>query len=249
MLSRAARSVKIAAMKRSFLLLAPFVLLALCSLLLFPAQSLASAAAENGENGYAAVVRRDAALLSEPDGDPLFVLPYTYFVRILGKEGGYYRVRYAEDRRPYQAVEGYCAEDGLAPVPFLPQTPYLERSVEFVYAIDDPGGAADRELLSVTRTFPYYGYLYDNGCLYYCVLDGGTLKRIPADGPLDYEENGEYADYVASLPAGGEEEDEGGLSAAAIAGICVACAAAVGVAALAARGKRPPAADPERAEF
>ncbi len=243
MLSRAPPFAMITAMKKLLFVLLP--MLVLCALVFtfapLPEAGVVSADGADGAGQYAAVNKNNVYFYGQPDESaPLFVLPYTYFVRILAREGEFVRVQYA-------AAEGYCRASDVVAVSFVPHVPFLEKTVDFVYTLDDPGKAGAEELLSVTRTYDYYGHIYENGCLYYCVLADGDLKRIPAKKLLDYELNTEYSDYVAALPAAAEEE--GGLSAAAIVGICVGCVAAVGVAVLVARGKRPPAYDPDKAEF
>lgn len=230
----------IAAMKKFLFVLLPMMVL--CALpFAFARPAVPRSASAETDGQYAAVNKSNVFFYEYPDESaPLFVLPYTYFVRILGREGDFLHVKYA-------AAEGYCLASEVVTVNFAPHVPFLEKTVDFVYTLDDPGRAGDEDLLTVTRTYDYYGHLYENGCLYYCVLADGELRRVPAERLLDYELSTEYADYVAATAEA--ERTSGGLSAAAIVGICVASVAAVGVAALVARGKRPPAYDPDRAEF
>ena len=237
MLSRAPYFAMIAAMKRTLLFLP---LLCLCALFIcvFPRGGTVSA---ETEPKYAVVNESDVLFYERADrSTALFVLPYTYFVRILATDGEFLRVQYA-------SAEGYCLASDVIAVDFTPVTPYLVRTVDFLYKIDDPGKAGSEEMLTITRTFDYYGHIYENGYLYYYVLADGAFKRIPAERLLDYQLNREYEQYVAVSAEA--ERETGGLSAAAIVAICVACVAAVSVAVLVARGKRPPAYDPDKAEF
>lgn len=243
MLSRARRAAMIAAMKRLLFLLAPLALF--LSALPLPAARASAATYDR----YAVIYKQNVALFEQPDeSTALFVLPYTYFVRILGADGAFTRVEYGSERAPYTAVTGYCRTDDLTPVSFVPQQPYLEYAYRAVFTREDPGGAGSPELVTYTKEAAYYGEVQKNGCLYYYVFCDGKFLLSPEKSSLDYTLNTEYKDYLANVPAavaGGAD----GLSAGAIAGICVACVAAVAVAVFVAHGKRAPSYDPGRAEF
>lgn len=248
MFSRAALSVKIAAMKHFLLLLLP---LALCALSV-PSEA-AAASPGPSDGGYAVINARDVGFFEQPDENTLlFLLPYTYYVRVCGTEGDFTAVEYAADRAPYAALTGYCRTDELTFVDYVPRVPYLEQAMEITYSVQDNGGAGTSSLLTVKKQAAFYGHRYLNGQLYCYVLCDGEFGRVAAERLPDYPLNTEYEDYLASLPpeqANGAENGEGGLSAAAIVAICVGCVAVVAIAVFVARGKRPPAYDPERAEF
>ncbi len=238
-------------MKRFLFFLLPVAF----ALMMTAAAAPASVAAAEGEpptDGYAVINTRTAVFYESPDENtPLFILPYTYYVRVCGAEGEFTAVEYAADRAPYRTVTGFCLTEQLTFVDYTPRTPFLEQTVEITYSAPDSGGAGSSSLLTVKKQAAFYGHRYINGQLYYYVLCDGEFGRIAADKLPDYPANTEYEEYLASLPP--EEQTgagaDGGLSPAAIAAICVGCAGAVAIAVLVARGKRTRTYDPERAEF
>ena len=247
MLSRAPLFAMIAPMKRFVTLPVLFLAAIFLGCLLFAPAHSASAASY----GYAVADAPDVWLYEDADGTtPLFILPYTYYVRVLSSEGEFSRVEYAADREPYRAIQGYCRTETLTPVNFLPENPYLRYILEINYTISDMGGVGSADLVSFTREVAYYGHFYENGQLYFYVryrADGiYQFGRLPYGHELDYERNTDYLDAVFSPEGGGGEP---ALSAVAIALICVGSVAAVAIAVFVLRGRKPAVQEPESAEF
>ena len=215
-------------------------------MLFAPARASVSAASSD----YAVCERDDVYLYASPEGEKLFAVPRTYFVRILEREGEFSLVEYGADRAPYAPVRGYCRSAELTPVRFTPTRPYLEYLLEVSYTREDAGGLGTPELHEMKLTVAYYGAVHENGQLYYYVryYMGGEYRfgRIAYDEVLAFEPTTEYLTAVS----GEAEEGAGGaLSAAEIVAICLACVAAVAVAVFVARGKRPPVPDAEQEVF
>ena len=235
MLSLAPFSAMIAAMKR-FLL----VLTILC-LLLLPAPSLNVSAV--GER-YAFVPDGDVWFYAgETESSRVFLLPKTYYVKILSEGSMYCRVEYLSDEPPYQKITGYCRTEDIIPVDYTPARPYLKKQITLSYSLPEGTGSLGGSFSSVEKTFVYYGQRYDGAKLYYYVLSEGTFDYIPADEELSYEENTDYLEYIASQQTAGNDVTDagptsGGLNAAVIVVICIACAAAVAVAVFVIRGKK-----------
>lgn len=171
----------------------------------------------------------------ETETSKLFLVPYTYYVRVLAVGDPFSTVEYLTDDAPYRKVFGYCKTDALTFVDFVPARPYLRREIEVRYdrpTAGELGGPFD----STEKTFVFYGYRYEGAQLYYYVLCDGTFGYLAMDDTLDFPLNTDYLEAVDGSHA--EAAPAGGLSPAAIALICVGCAAAVAIAAFVLRGKK-----------
>ena len=204
--------------------------------------SPAAAASADGEKRYAVAATEDVWFYTAESEDArLFLIPCTYYVRVLDEGELYCTVEYQADDAPYKKVLGYCRTEQLLAVDFVPARPYLRKQVTLTYTLPDSGGLGDDALSKVERTFVYYGERTEGGQLYYYVFDGETFGYVPADEHIAYERND---DYLAALAGESEPqpapEEEGGSSvnAVQIAVICILCAVAVAVAVLVLRGRK-----------
>ena len=177
----------------------------------------------------------------------LFRIPDTYYVRVLEEGETYSAVEYAADAAPYKKLLGYCRTDLLLFVDFIPARPYLVREVTLTYRLPDAGSLGSEEFSAVQRTFAYYGERTERGQRYYYVYDGETFGYVPADEPLAYERNDDYLQAVSgeTEQSPTPETENASPNGVQIAVICVVCAAAVVVAVLVLRGKKPPQSDPD----
>ena len=211
--------------------------LLLAAMLLLPVRSQ-PAAAEGGQ--YAVAVGEVWFYTSADESAKLFVLPETYYVRILDSGGEYCTVEYQADDAPYKKILGYCRTDALTFVDFTPMRPYLRKQITVTYTLPEAGDLGTGEFTSYERTFVYYGDRYEEGQLYLYVLLGDTFGYIPADAPPEYERNTDYLEDVSGEvqepPAAGDDS----VTALQIAVIVLACVAAIAVAVILLRGKHPP---------
>ena len=205
-------------------------------------KSYAVAASADEEKPYAVAATEDVWFYSaENEETRLFLIPCTYYVRVLDEGEVYSTVEYLTDDAPYKKLLGYCRTEQLLAVDFVPARPYLRKQVTLTYTLPDAGGLGDDALSTVERTFVYYGERTEGGQLYYYVFDGETFGYVPADEHIAYERND---DYLAALAGESEPqpapEEEGGSSvnAVQIAVICILCAVAVAVAVLVLRGRK-----------
>ncbi len=237
-----------ARMKRIALLFA-----LLFALLPLPLSTLRASAAE--ETRYAVAADTNVWFYAgESEERRLFLIPHTYYVRVLHEGEVYTAVEYLVDRAPYRKVMGYCRTDALTFVNFVPVRPYLFKEVTVSYRLPDGGGLSSESFADIERTFLYYGSRYEMGQLYYYVLYGDEFGYIPATQEPEFDKNTDYLTVPDETPAGGETEppaespSPSGPSVLQIVLICAVCAVAVGVAALVLRGKRhaPP---PDEADF
>ncbi len=238
----------IAAMKRLFFLL----FLTMFALALSPSPTAVSAAEER----YAVVPDGDVWFYAgETESSRVFLLPRTYYVKLLGEGDGYYRAEYLVDEAPYKKLTGYCKKEDVIPVDYIPVRPYLKKEITLSYSLPTSGGTGGLggSFSSVEKTFVYYGQRYEGAELYYYVLSDGTFDYIPAKSELVFEQNTDYLDYLAAqgtMGSGGDTASttEKGISAAVIVVICLASAAAVAVAVLLVRGKKQTAAEDDQPE-
>ncbi len=233
----------IAAMKRIF------SLLILTILILAPAPSLSlSANAATASEQYAVVPDGDVWFYAgETESSRVFLLPRTYYVKVLSTGETYSRVEYLVDEPPYKKVTGYCKTADIIPVDYIPARPYLKKQVTLSYSLPTAGGAGsigDGSFSSVEKTFVYYGQLYDGAKLYYYVLSDGTFDYIPANSELVFDQNTDYLEYLAAQETAGQGTDTppssttNGMDATLIVVICIACVAAVAVAVFIIKGKK-----------
>lgn len=221
------------------------LLLPLLAALLFPAPPRPVSATDGR---YAVCVQDVWFYAGENEEEKLFLVPDTYYVRVLEEGEIYSTVEYLTDDPPYKKLLGYCRTDQLLFVDFIPVRPYLRKQITVSYTL--PGsGSLDDAFSTVERTFVYYGDRYENGQLYLYVLLDGTFGYIPASAPPEYEHN---TDYLTSTSSDGDEgtdppsADEG-IGATQIVVICLACAAAVAIVIILMRGKQKPGG--EQQEF
>ena len=68
--------------------------------------------------------RNDVWLYAEENEESgLFLLPYTYYVRVVERGEPFSAVVYGTDEAPYRAVKGYCKTELLTFVGFVPSAP------------------------------------------------------------------------------------------------------------------------------
>ncbi len=221
------------------------LILALCifAALLIPAAPLSAAAEESGE--YAVALGEVWFYASADEEEKRFLLPETYYVRVLERGETYCTVEYLTDDAPYKKLLGYCRTDALTFVDFVPERPYLRRQITVTYTLPQTGVLGTEDFLTVQRTFVYYGARYEEDGLYLYVLSDNEFGYIPAEAPPDFERN---TDYLTAVSGSTQEPDPGadGANAVQIVVIELACVAAHAGALILLRGKKAPQ---EKQEF
>ena len=110
----------------------------------------------------------------------------------------YCKVEYQTDISAKRLV-GYVATEKLTFVEYTPARPYLYYVFDLRYKIEDTAQTDSTFLTEITVSCVYYGD-YIIGSERYCyVLRGEEFGYVPKPVTLTYEDNEEYADYVASL--------------------------------------------------
>lgn len=158
----------------------------------------ASAARQAGE--YACILAENTYFYaSADDRRGLFVLPKTYFVKLIEYGTPYCKIEYLLDGDNSQRVVGYAHTDELTFVDFTPVTPYLTHVFDVHYRIDGGEIEDDAFLTQITVRCTYYGD-FSIGTKRYCyVLREGEFGYVPKPDSLIYPENTEYQDYLDQL--------------------------------------------------
>lgn len=180
--------------------------------------------------GYACVLENDVFFYASKDEKQgLFLLPKSYFVKVLEAAPDYTKIEYLYDGENTKKLTGYAKTSQLTFVDYTPASPYLTLSFEVKYRLDDDELQDPSFLNELTVTCAYYGD-YKIGSKTYCyILRGDAFGYILKPDDLTYEENPEYAERLRETasentsdpPA--EEEEQSGASPAQIAILIALC--------------------------
>ena len=181
----------------------PFsIFIFLQSILPFAANAITAKAAEqpptSAQSSYACILQNGAYFYAQPDEKRgLFLLPKTYYVKILDYQSDYCKIEYLYDDLNVRKITGYAKTSDLTFVDYIPKRPYLYYIFDVQYEIDDAQINDSAFLTQITVTCAYYGDFYLGATAYCYVLRGDTFGYVPKPATLSYEENYEYADYLA----------------------------------------------------
>ena len=191
---------------------------------------------------YAVAATPDVWFYSAEDEESgLFLLPYSYYVKVLQRGTVYSAVQYLDDVAPYKSITGYCRTDALTFVNFIPERPYLRCEIKVSYLVDNPSGAlmGKGTFDKIEKSFVYYGTSYLGTARYFYVFADGVFDYVPANQEILFEYNTDYLQ-----PSNGEtgtafkDAPQDGLSGIQIALICAAAAGVAIIAAFVLRGKK-----------
>ncbi len=226
-----------------------FVILSILFSLLSP-PSL-TAGAETKEQ-YAVATTDSVYLYQEKTEDSgLFLIPHTYYVKILSVEEDYCKVEYHTEREDYQAVVGYCKTDELLFVNFIPERPYLVYELSVTYSLPTQGSfpSVDGAFSTVTVNYLFYGEFPIGSAKYYYVYGNGAFGYLPATQAVDYEKNTDYLTALPSPPSTAPDVEAGESSASTVFVLVALALSAAVIALLALRGKRSPSTLKEELDF
>lgn len=198
---------------RAFLPL--FLLLYTLSAVLTPhlsvsAQSAVQAQKDTPSPGdYACILTDEVYFYLSPNGkDAAFLLPKTYYVRLLSYGAAYSKIEYLENNLYAQKLTGYARTEELTFVNYLPARPYLNYVFDVTYRLDNATPSVGDGFTELTFTCAYYGD-YPIGDQIWCyVLREGEFGYVPKPDHLEFEENTEYADRLAAQAPNPETADK-----------------------------------------
>lgn len=157
---------------------------------------------------YACVLQENAFFYSAPDERRgLFLLPATYYVKLLDYGEEYCRVEYLYDSDNVKKLIGYAKTSALTFVEYTPEEPYYYYLFDVRYRIEENGLTDSAFLNEITFTCAYYGD-YKIGSETYCyVLRGGSLGYVPKPAQLRVPKNPEYEEWLSQqAPENSEAE-------------------------------------------
>ena len=167
--------------------------------------------------------------------DALFEVPNTYCLEILGQEGGWLEVKYAEDDGIFQALYGFCEQEGLILSNEEPRAKYLKQTVTVTYRTEDIGNMLDG-LPPIEFEAAYYGGLTAGSkrCSYVCCNGyfgyiAGAIENYPLN-PLP--------DVSAFSPSTGDSQ--GASAATLITAVAITSIAVIAICVLYFSSKKPP---------
>lgn len=158
-------------------------------------------------DAYACVLCDDAFFYANKDENQgLFLLPKSYFVKILQTETEFTKIEYQTDGEHFKTLTGYAKTSKLTPVDYVPKTPYLNLTFDVKYKLEDTS-LGPSFLNELVITCAYYGD-YKIGSKTYCyVLRDETFGYVLKPTTLVHNENPEYTDNLKSQTPAPDTED------------------------------------------
>lgn len=146
------------------------------------------------DSSYAYIATDDVYLYaSSNERSGLFLLPCTYYVKILDAQTEFTKVEYSLDGADTKKITGYCKTEQLTFVDYVPKQPYFFAYFDLTYRIADDGKNYPF-LTEITVTCAYYGE-YPIGSETYCyVLREDAFGYVPKPADLTVPVNTEYAE-------------------------------------------------------
>lgn len=200
-------------------------------------------------NSYACILSTDAFFYATRDEHTgLFLLPQTYYVKILEYAEDFCKVEYLYDSTDCKKLVGYAKTPTLTPVAYTPQTPYLYKRFSVTYfphAGDDTNAPfLDKIIIDCT----YYGDFVIGSKTYCYALRDNQFGYIPKPDDFSYPRNHEYEERLSAntepTPTTKSSSSESGSSAAQIAILVAVCLLVPVLAALILKpSRRPPYED------
>jgi hypothetical protein len=189
-------------------------------LLSFSFFSPPKAQAEGGE--YACILTDSAYFYAgENEQSGLFILPKTYYVKVLVPSYPYSQVEYLSDGANTRKLTGYCKTVDLTFVEYIPERPFLFKTFEVTYFA---GNTDDPFANKLTVTCAYYGDYTVGSKTYAYVLQSGEFGYVPKPTGFTYLENTEYSSrQEAETPPEEEPTPQGKGNGAQVAILIVLC--------------------------
>ena len=142
---------------------------------------------------YARASVSDAYFFLEKDASTsIFIVPYTYCIRVLRDDGDWYYASYASNTGIYKELTGYCRKQDFTPLYERPDVLFLYKTVTVTYRTDD-GTSSLPVLDEISIEAAFYGNFYSGATAYsYVYAQGsfGYIKGATDDFPLNQPEQG-----------------------------------------------------------
>ena len=183
-------------MKKFLTLTIVYILTVLCTLPCLSVKAVRAKATTTGE--YACVLVETAFFYASPNEQSgLFLLPASYYVKVLNYGEDYCQIEYLFDGDKVKKLIGYAKTSTLTFVEYTPAEPYLYHLFDVVYRIDEDSLNNSAFLNEIRLTCAYYGE-YKIGSKTYCyVLRDGAFGYIPKPSSLRIPYNTEHERWIA----------------------------------------------------
>ena len=135
-----------------------FVLICAIALLFSNSLSIKPANADDTKVYYAKIQSINVELCSSPnESNPLFKLPYSYFVKVSSVVDDYYKVTYKD-------IEGYVKKDKVKLMKDTPKTPFAIATFKLfvpygIYSSPSTASTQCAQISDISQTINYYGTL------------------------------------------------------------------------------------------
>ncbi len=148
--------------------------------------------------GYACILSPDVFFYTQKEEKcGLFLLPETYYVKILDVAPDFCKIEYLYDDTHTQKLIGYAKTNQLTFVPYVPKRPYLYHLFDVRYTINNAPDVSS-VLGEIVVACAYYGD-YNIGTQTYCyVLRGDTFGYVPKPTQFTITRNDEYDLWLQS---------------------------------------------------
>lgn len=158
---------------------------------------------------YACILSDSTFFYSSADGRRgVFLLPKTYYVRLLEYGMEFCKIEYLSDEGEYKKLTGYARTAELTFVDYVPRLPYLYYTFDLSYRIGNSELNDSSFLTEITVNCVYYGDFLIGSEAYCYVRRGDTFGYVPKPITLSYTSNTEYADYLAAQALLSAPDDE-----------------------------------------
>ncbi len=212
----------------------------------------ALAATDEPSATYAVAAMEGTYFYKSPsENSGLFIIPHTYYVKILNLGDPFCAVEYHTDEYPYQRVSGYCKKEELTFVDFVPARPYLNKQISVRYTLPEqefsPSGSGSLD--SVTVNYAFYGEFPVGSTTYHYVYGNGAFGYVPAQEKISYELNTDFIKDTATEEAQPPATDSQEISGVTFLFLGALALSALVVAFFVLRGKKSVAPPSEDLEF
>ena len=162
-----------------------------------PLQHFRAKASTPKGSGYACILQESTFFYSAPDERRgLFLLPTTYYVKVLDYGEEYFRVEYLYDTEKVKKLIGYTKTSCLTFVEYTPQQPYYYYLFDVKYRIEEDGLTDSAFLNEITLTCAYYGDFKIGSEVYCYVFRIDSLGYVPKPSNLYVPPNTEYEEWI-----------------------------------------------------
>lgn len=148
----------------------------------------ASAPSESSDS-YACILSDETFLYpAEEEKDALFLIPKTYYVKVVERGEEYSLVEYGSGTPAFPTLSGYCKTEELTFVDYTPARPYPQAEIRLTYTLED---ALPSSLSTFSVTASYYGD-YAVGSTLYCYVYAGDNFGYVVRPDFTLEQNTDY---------------------------------------------------------